>query len=84
MHLIFARSRLGLNYSTARKAMIQTTTKTKLTFEEYLTYNDGTDNRYEWEEGELILMNPPTFDHGLIIHFLTNAFEAEINRLNLR
>jgi len=64
--------------------MIQTTTKTKLTFEEYLTYNDGTDNRYELEEGELILMNPPTFDHGLIIHFLTNAFEAEINRLNLR
>ena len=63
--------------------MIQTTTKTKLTFEEYLTYNDGTDNRYELEGGELIIMNPPTFDHALIIHFLIKAFEAEINLLNL-
>lgn len=63
--------------------MIQTTTKTKFTFEEYLTYDDGTDNRYELEDGELILMNPPTFDHALIIRFLTNNFEAEITRLNL-
>jgi Uma2 family endonuclease len=63
--------------------MIQTTTKTKLTFEEYLTYNDGTDNRYEWEEGELILMNPPTFRHGFIISFLTDAFAAQIRQLCL-
>ena len=63
--------------------MIQTTTKTQLTFEEYLNYDDGTDNRYELEEGELILMNPPTFDHALIIRFLTNALDSEINRLNL-
>ena len=63
--------------------MIQTTTKTKFTFEEYLTYNDGTDNRYELEDGELILMNPATGRHALIIYFLNNAFVAEINRLNL-
>ncbi|OCR00144.1 hypothetical protein BCD67_20925 [Oscillatoriales cyanobacterium USR001] len=63
--------------------MTQTTTKTKFTFEEYLIYDDGTDNRYELEDGELILMNPPTFDHALIIRFLTNNFEAEITRLNL-
>jgi len=63
--------------------MTQTTTKTKLTFEEYLTYNDGTDNSYELEDGELILMNPPTFDHALIIRFLANNFDAEITRLNL-
>ena len=63
--------------------MTQTTTKTKLTFEEYLTYDDGTDNRYELENGKLILMNLPTFDHALIIRFLTNALEAEITRLNL-
>lgn len=63
--------------------MTQTTTKTKLTFEEYFQYDDGTDNRYELEDGELILMNPPTFDHALIIRFLANNFEAEITRLNL-
>jgi Uma2 family endonuclease len=63
--------------------MTQTTTKTKLTFEEYLKYDDGTDNRYELEDGELILMNPPTFDHALIIRFLTNVFEREIGRLTL-
>lgn len=63
--------------------MIQTTAKTKITFAEYLNYDDGTDNRYELEDGELILMNPPTFDHALIIRFLTQIFEAEITRLNL-
>lgn len=60
-----------------------TTTTQKLTFEEYLTYDDGTDNRYELEDGELILMNPPILRHTLIIYFISNAFVAEINRLNL-
>lgn len=63
--------------------MIQTTTKTKLTFEEYLTYDDGTDNRYELEDGELILMNPPTFRHAFIISFLSDAFAAQIKQLSL-
>ena len=27
-----------------------------MTFEEYLTYNDGTDHRYEWIDGVLIEM----------------------------
>ncbi|MGB3510607.1 MAG: Uma2 family endonuclease [Microcoleaceae cyanobacterium] len=62
---------------------MNTTTKQKLTFEEYLNYDDGTDNRYELEDGELILMNPPTFDHALIMRLLINSFEAEISRLNL-
>ena len=26
----------------------------KLTFEEYLTYDDGTDKRYEFNDGELV------------------------------
>ena len=59
------------------------TTKPKLTFEEYLTYDDGTDNHYELEDGELILMNPPTGLHALVIRFINNNFEAEISRLNL-
>lgn len=59
------------------------TTRPKLTFEEYLTYDDGTDNRYELEDGELILMNPPIGLHALIIYLLSNIFIAEITRLNL-
>lgn len=59
------------------------TTATKLTFEQYLAYDDGTDDRYELEDGALILMTPPTGRHALIIRFLTNAFEAEIRRLEV-
>lgn len=55
----------------------------KLSFAEYLTYDDGTDNRYELEDGELLLMNPPTGHHALMIRFLSNAFESEIKRLQL-
>lgn len=63
--------------------MITTAATTKLTFEKYLAYNDGTDNHYELEDGELILMNPPVGLHALIIRFLNNTLEAEIKRLNL-
>ncbi|QZZ22891.1 Uma2 family endonuclease [Leptothermofonsia sichuanensis E412] len=58
-------------------------TATKLTFDEYVRYEDGTDNRYELEDGDLILMNSPIGLHALIIRFLSNALEAEIKRLNL-
>jgi Uma2 family endonuclease len=56
---------------------------TKLTFKDYLTYDDGTDNQYELEDGVLIPMNPPIGLHTLIIRFLTNIFETEIKRLSL-
>lgn len=62
--------------------MITTPPTTKLTFAEYLDYDDGTDNRYELEDGALILMNPPIGLHALIIRFLSNTLEAEIKRLN--
>lgn len=32
-----------------------TQTPVKLTFEEYLAYDDGTDNRYELVDGELVM-----------------------------
>ena len=32
--------------------------KQKLTFEEYLTYEDDTDNRYELIDGELVTLPP--------------------------
>ncbi len=59
------------------------TTQRLYTFEEYLKYDDDTDNRYELVDGRLELMNPPTFRHLLIAKFLVQTFDAEINRLNL-
>ncbi|MBF2014791.1 MAG: Uma2 family endonuclease [Rivularia sp. T60_A2020_040] len=63
--------------------MTQTTTKSIYSFEEYLTYDDGTDNRYELIDGKLELMNPPTFRHLLISDFLADSFKAEIKKLKL-
>ncbi|MBE9211745.1 Uma2 family endonuclease [Plectonema cf. radiosum LEGE 06105] len=63
--------------------MTQTTTKSLYSFEEYLTYDDGTDNRYELIDGTLELMNPPTFRHLLISDFLADSFKAQIKKLKL-
>jgi Uma2 family endonuclease len=63
--------------------MISVTTAKLYTFEEYLTYDDGTDNRYELIDGRLELMNPPTFKHLLISKFLEQRFDLEIKRLAL-
>jgi Uma2 family endonuclease len=54
------------------------------TFEEYLAYDDGTDNRYELVDGRLEVMNPPTFRHLLIAKFAEQIFDTEIKRLGLR
>lgn len=54
-----------------------------LSFEDYLNYDDGTENRYELVDGRLELVNPPTFRHLLIAKFLERSFEQEITRLNL-
>lgn len=58
--------------------MISTLPATKLNFEEYLAYDDGTDNRYELEDGSLILMNPPIGLHAIILTFLTYTLLNEI------
>ena len=63
--------------------MTQTTTEKLYSFEEYLTYDDGTDNRYELIDGKLELMNPPTFRHLLIAKFIEQNFDAQIKNLNL-
>ncbi|WP_448266512.1 Uma2 family endonuclease [Nostoc sp. DSM 114159] len=52
-----------------------TTTTQKLTFEEYLAYDDGTDTRYELVDGELVPMSLGTGKHGAIIHFVARQFE---------
>uniref|UniRef100_B8HYM2 Putative restriction endonuclease domain-containing protein n=1 Tax=Cyanothece sp. (strain PCC 7425 / ATCC 29141) TaxID=395961 RepID=B8HYM2_CYAP4 len=58
-----------------------TTTQQKLTFEEYLSYTDGTDTRYELVDGELIPMTLGTGKHGQIAEFLNDQFRDQIKRL---
>ncbi|HEC84919.1 MAG: Uma2 family endonuclease [Candidatus Parabeggiatoa sp. nov. 2] len=53
-----------------------------ISFEEYLDYDDGTDNRYELVDGEIIPMSLPTFLHILIADFINDTFKAEIKRQN--
>lgn len=60
--------------------MTQTPVK-NLTFEEYLTYDDDTDNRYELVNGVLTMVPLPTADHSDVIDLLSDAFRAEIQRL---
>ncbi len=50
------------------------------TFEEYLTCDDGTDNRYELVDGELVMVPLPTGDHSDVIDLLSQAFNVEISR----
>ncbi len=58
-----------------------TTTQPRLTFEQYLNYDDATHNRYELVRGQLQLMNPPTLLHIKIAKFLERQFDREIERL---
>jgi Uma2 family endonuclease len=53
----------------------------KLTFEEYLSYDDGTNIRYELVNGELVPMSLGTGLHGAIAKFLERAFDDENTRL---
>jgi Uma2 family endonuclease len=54
------------------------TTTQKLTFEEYLTHDDGTDTRYELVDGELVPMSLGTGKHGAIIQFIVRQFEDQL------
>ena len=44
--------------------------KTRMTFEEYLAYDDGTDKHYEFEGGELVEMPPESPRNSRISRFL--------------
>jgi Uma2 family endonuclease len=55
----------------------------KMTLAEYLTYDDGTDTRYELVDGDLTRMSLGTGEHGDISEFLHDEFKAEIRRLGL-
>jgi len=60
-----------------------TYTPVKLTFEQYLEYDDGTDNRYELRNGELVEMPPASPLHSDIVEFLDRLFYSEVQRLGL-
>jgi Uma2 family endonuclease len=45
-------------------------TKTRMTFQEYLAYDDGTDKHYEFEGGELVGMPPESPLNSRIARFL--------------
>ncbi|HBL11488.1 MAG TPA: Uma2 family endonuclease [Cyanobacteria bacterium UBA11162] len=57
-----------------------TVTTQKLTFEDYLNYDDRTDTRYELVNGELIPMSLGTGKHGAITEFLNDSFKDEIRQ----
>ena len=51
-----------------------TTTTALLTLEEYLAYDDGTDNRYELVDGKLTIMPPESDRNNLIALYLLSEF----------
>ena len=51
-----------------------TTATTRLTLDEYLAYDDGTDNRYELVDGKLVVMPPETDRNNLISLYLLSEF----------
>ncbi len=55
----------------------------RLTFQDYLTYTDGTDTVYELVEGQLIPMSLGSGLHGDIAEFMHDQFRAEMKRLGL-
>ncbi|MEA5447014.1 Uma2 family endonuclease [Leptolyngbya sp. CCNP1308] len=61
--------------------MTPSTATAPLSFEDYIAYDDGTENRYELVDGELVEMSPPIMEHFLIAKFLEQALDIEIKRL---
>jgi Uma2 family endonuclease len=60
-----------------------TTVKPKITFAEYLAYDDGLDTRYELVDGELFAMSLGSGEHGEIADAICDQFKAENKRLQL-
>jgi Uma2 family endonuclease len=58
-------------------------TTNRVTLEEYLIYSNGTDDRYELVDGEMVNMSLGTGEHGEISEFLNDIFKAEIKRSKL-
>lgn len=59
--------------------MTQSFTRPKLTFAEFLEYDDGTDNRYELTNGELVEVPPETDDNMLLANWLARLLESGVD-----
>ena len=66
----------AVDKNKANKPMVTTPTSEKISFEEYLSYDDGTNKRYELVDGILIEMPPASFLHSDIIDFIADCFKA--------
>jgi Uma2 family endonuclease len=60
----------------ADEFMVNTPTSEKISFEEYLQYDDGTNALYELVNGELLLMPPASFLHSDIVDFIADLIKA--------
>ena len=56
----------------------------KLTFEEYLSYDDGTDNRYELIDGELVALPPESGRNDFIAFYLRDELIVLVERKRVR
>lgn len=56
-------------------------TERRLSIEEYLTYDEGSGDRFELVDGELVKMALGTGKHSDISNALTDEFRAEIKRM---
>ena len=54
----------------------------RFTLDEYYNHTDGTDNRYELVNGELVAMTLGKGQHGEVADFLNTSFRTEIKRSN--
>lgn len=61
-------------------AMTQATIRPGVSFEEYIDICARTNERYELVRGELVKMNPPTWQHNRIAKFLEKILDAEIEK----
>jgi Uma2 family endonuclease len=59
------------------------TEQQRFSLDEYLTYNNGTDTRYELVNGELKAMSVGTGRHGRIIWYLAKQLDQEFTRLTM-
>jgi Uma2 family endonuclease len=58
------------------------TTTRKMTFQEYLIYEDDTDKRYEFNNGELVQVSPASVFHNDLMMFFAFFLQSAINHSN--
>ena len=64
------------NQDERRGTSMVTARPRNISFEEYLSYDDGTNKRYELVDGKLVEMPPASFLHSDIIDFIADCFKA--------